>query len=137
MRLFLGMACAAVATLALSPLSGQAQAQQARLTLDEALNTFISQPVILRGYIGSGYDWNDRTLLYFRAEDGTMFPVEFRAGRLAQRKLSACRLDIYDGGSPCALSGEGRLERNGAQLRLVITRATDIGPAQPLRPENE
>ena len=103
-----------------------------RLSLDEALAAFVGPTVILRGYIGSGYDWNDRTMLYFKSEDGSLFPVEFRAGRIAQRKLADCRLDLYEGGRPCALSGEGRLQRQGAQLRLVITRATDIGPAQPI-----
>lgn len=103
-----------------------------RLSLDEALAAFVGPTVILRGFIGSGYDWNDRSMLYFKSEDGSLFPVEFRAGRIAQRKLAECRLDLYDGGRPCALAGEGRLQRQGAQLRLVITRATDIGPAQPL-----
>lgn len=107
-----------------------------RLSLDEALAAFVGPTVILRGFIGSGYDWNDRSMLYFKSEDGSLFPVEFRAGRIAQRKLAECRLDLYDGGRPCALSGEGRLQRQGAQLRLVITRATDIGPAQPLASAN-
>jgi hypothetical protein len=89
--------------------------------------------VTISGHIGTGLDIMDKEAISFRDADKVTYDVVFDAGREARRALEGCRFDMFQGGTPCAVTGRAEVQWNGARLRLILFEVTAMSAPGPIQ----
>lgn len=102
-------------------------------TLSDLRARITGLEVDLAGHIGRGLEIMDKEAISFRDADKTIYDVVFDAGREARRALEGCRFDLFQGGTPCAITGRAEVEWNGARLRLILFEVTSMAAPGPIQ----
>ena len=90
--------------------------------------SIIGREIMISGSLGSGLDFSDDEALFFKDEEGNVYPVVFDAGRNARRATEGCRFAMFGDGTPCRMSGLAEIELDGSRLRLIIFEVSNISP---------
>jgi len=102
-------------------------------TLTDLRTRIAGAEVTIAGHIGTGLEIMDKEAISFRDADKTVYDVVFDAGREARRALEGCKFDLFQGGTPCAVTGRAEVQWNGARLRLILFEVSSMTAPGPIR----
>ncbi|MFN4171392.1 MAG: hypothetical protein ACK4GW_06520 [Pseudorhodobacter sp.] len=102
-------------------------------TLSDLRSRIAGTEISISGHIGTGLEIMDKEAISFRDADKTVYDVVFDAGREARRALEGCRFDLFQGGTPCAVTGRAEVQWNGARMRLILFEVDSLAAPGPIR----